>query len=100
MNQLVHADIFFFITSIAVVLVTIGLLIILWYALLIVRDVRDIADKARDMTGKLEVDFENARAEIKRKGRTVGSIADLFLKFVLSLVPRPKSRRKSDSEKD
>jgi hypothetical protein len=100
MNQLIHADIFFFITTIAVVLVTLGLLIILWYALLILRDVREIAEKAKDMTGKLELDFEEAREAIKRKGRAVSSIGDLFLKFVLNLVPRPKSRHKEKREED
>ena len=92
MNQLVHADIFFFISSIALVLLTIALLVVLWYLILILRDVRDIADTAKDISGKVGEDFESVRADIKRKMKTARSIPGFILKFLTRFVSPSKKR--------
>lgn len=94
MDTLIHADIFFFITAIAVVLATGALLVALWYVIQILRDVREISAKAKNAADKLEVDFETLRADLKHKGTKVGSIADMILAFIGSWIPRPKKQKK------
>jgi formate-dependent nitrite reductase membrane component NrfD len=47
MNSLVHADIFFFVSTIAVVLVTILLIILFIFIVKILQDVRNFTRKAR-----------------------------------------------------
>jgi len=93
MNTLIQADIFFFITAIAVVLGTGAFLVASWYVIQILRDVREISTKAKNAAGKLEVDFEALRTDLKHKGTKVGSIADMILAFIASWIPRPKKKK-------
>lgn len=93
MNTLIHADIFFFITAIAVVLGTGVFLVASWYVIQILRDVHEISTKAKNAAGKLEVDFETLRSDLKRKSTKVGSIADMVLAFIASWVPRPRKKK-------
>lgn len=93
MNTLVHADIFFFITAIAVVVSTVAFLIAAWYVIQILRDVREISTKAKGAAEKLETDFDALRADLKRKGTKVGSIGDMILAFFASLIPKPKKSK-------
>lgn len=44
MDTLIHADIFFFITSVAVVVLTILLVVVLFYVIKILRNFKDISD--------------------------------------------------------
>ena len=97
MTELMHADIFFFISAIAVILVTTGLLIVLWYSVLILRDMRDIAGRAKNISGKIEEDFDSVRADIKRKVKTASSIPGVLLTFLTRLVPNSKKRRKDEN---
>ena len=48
MNTLVHADIFFFVTTIAVVVVAAALAIALMYLVRILNDVKKIAEQVRE----------------------------------------------------
>ncbi|MBP6945778.1 MAG: hypothetical protein KBC74_00370 [Candidatus Pacebacteria bacterium] len=93
MNTLIQADIFFFITAIAVVVCTAAFLVAAWYVIQILRDVREISTKAKNAAGKLEVDFETLRADLKHKGTKVGSIADMILAFIASWIPHPKKKK-------
>jgi hypothetical protein len=58
MGALVHADIFFLITTIAVVMVTIISCIVGFYVILIVRNVWYITEKARAVADEVEEDVE------------------------------------------
>jgi len=98
METLVQADIFFFITAIAVVLGTLAFLIIAWYTVQILRDVREISMKAKDAAGKLETDFDILRTEMKRKGNKASAIADMVLAFLSSLVPRPRKKKSKEGD--
>lgn len=48
MENLIHADIFFFITSVAVVVLTILVIIALIYFIKILKNVKDISETVRD----------------------------------------------------
>lgn len=68
MATLVKADIFFFITSVAVVAVTVLAVLILLYILKIVRTVKDISETVKEETGSLAGDFSRLRRKVKSEG--------------------------------
>ena len=57
METLAKADIFFFITSIAVIFVTVGVIAILYYLVTILRNIRSISDRIEEGSKALEEDF-------------------------------------------
>ena len=99
MNTLIHADIFFFITSIFIVFLTIGFVIMLAYIVPILKNIRYISMLARkegdklaqdieglrstikEEGGKLTQDIEELRGSVKEKGVKVKSILDYFITF-------------------
>lgn len=62
MESVLKADIFFFVTTIAVTLLTIGGIIIIFYIWRIVRNMKDISDRLRDQTEKVSEDIDKIRA--------------------------------------
>ena len=100
MTEVVHADIFFFITSVAIVLLTAGMLVALYFFIGILRDVRAVANKVRKASDELERDFEHLRFEVKSEGMRVKTVFDVFLGFLQRYMTRaassaPKRRKKS-----
>ncbi|MEN9647365.1 MAG: hypothetical protein RLY57_169 [Candidatus Parcubacteria bacterium] len=61
MESVLKADIFFFVTTIAVVLLTIGGIIIIIYILRIVKNMKDVTDRLRDQTVKVTEDLDELR---------------------------------------
>jgi cell division protein FtsL len=51
-NELVHADIFFVITSVAVILLTGALLCVLWHVFRLARTLRNLAEKIEAEAGE------------------------------------------------
>ena len=68
MEELMKADIFFFITSIAVILVTVGVIIALNYIVRILRNVRDISERVDEGTKALSEDLTVLRGNLKTGG--------------------------------
>ena len=100
MNSLLQANIFFFITSVSVVLLTLGLLVIVYYLVGIVRDLRAIVAKVRKAGEGIEQDFEALRMNVREEGTKGKVIVDLVLGFVTQklttlLTKRPKSKKPS-----
>jgi hypothetical protein len=103
MSEIVHADIFFFITSLCVVLVTAGILIFFYYLIPIARDIRAIVAKARKAGDEIEQDFEALRATIREEGGKGKAIIDLALGFVLNKLrssPRRRARKQESSSEE
>lgn len=101
MNTLLQADIFFFITSIAVVVVAIALCIGLWHCIHILRDARHITGKMRQAADALYGDFEHLRSEVKDEGRRAKFLVDFFLNaFFGKIIGKQKgsSRKKPNAE--
>ena len=71
MDTLVQADLFFFITSIAIVLVTIGILMALFFFIQILRDVRYTSRRIREETDRIVSDVDNLKG-------LVGGVLHLF----------------------
>lgn len=94
MSDLVHADIFFFITSISVIVLSLLVAVALFYVVKILRDIQAISAKIRKASDELEQDFESLRSAVKGEGVRVKTIFDLFLEFIIAKF-RGGSRRKA-----
>ena len=86
MQTLIHADIFFFVTTIAVVIIAVGTFIALAYVIKILRNVSDVSKKVRDESEEIVNDVHEMRHSIKKEG--------LRLKFIKSFLVRLFKTRK------
>ena len=77
MDTLVQADIFFFITSIAIALVTIAILIALFFFIQILRDVRYTSKRVREETDRIISDVDDLREFVKKEGKRVINLKKL-----------------------
>lgn len=68
MGTLIHADIFFFVTTISVVLITSLSLVVIIYVVRILNDFRYISGVVRRKTDMLAEDLDEIRNEVKREG--------------------------------
>ncbi len=90
MDTLVHADIFFFITSVVVVLIGIASLVALVYGILILKDLRRVTSTVRDETGRIAEDVADLRKDLRRKGFQLGLLFDFFRKILTGHGKVPK----------
>lgn len=97
METLIHADIFFFVTSIFVVFLIVGFVILfalaLVYIIPILRDMRDLSNIAKKEGDKLAGDIDELRTTVKAEGGKVKSVFD----YLLSLFTR-RQRIKKDKK--
>lgn len=102
MNDVLLTNLFFTITAIAVVAVTAGILLALWYVVPTLRDLRDIVRKVHRAGENLEKDFDTLRANLHEEGQKTKTIIDLVLGFVAhKLRPKPpRAPKKSSSSED
>jgi hypothetical protein len=89
MDTLIHADIFFFVTTIVVVVLGIALLIALIYLIQALRKIRNIVEQVREETVLFREDVKDLRSSIRREGFT---IAHAF-SFVQKLISKRKSKK-------
>ncbi len=75
MSEVLQANIFFIITSIAVVCVTIMVIVMLYYVIKILRAVRDIAERVREGSEVIADDVAHVREGIVT-GRFFKSVVD------------------------
>jgi hypothetical protein len=99
MQTLVHADIFFFISTIALVVLSVLLSIGLYYAIGVLRDVKEVSAKLKKASVDIEKDLEGFRNDLKAKGNKVSGVADMVLGFVArALTPGTRKRKKAEAE--
>ncbi|MCR4274498.1 MAG: hypothetical protein NUW02_00385 [Candidatus Campbellbacteria bacterium] len=79
METLIHADIFFFITSIFVVLLIITFGVSMYYIIPIFRDLRHLSEVARKEGDKLVGDIDELRGAVKEEGTKIKTIFDYFI---------------------
>ena len=91
METLIHADIFFFITSIFVGLLIIGAAVALFFIIPILKDLRYLSEIARREGEKLANDVDALRSAAREEGARVKSIFDYFLDL---FIRRRKAGRK------
>lgn len=90
MDTLIHADIFFFVTTIAVVAVTIILIVVLVYLIQILRRVRDVSEYVRQETTLFREDIQSLRADVRREGFRIES----FFGFIRNIFRKKRSTSK------
>jgi len=90
MESFIHADIFFFITSIVVVLLSIFLAILFVYGIRILRDVRHISKRVREESDRIIEDVETIRTNVKQDGLHMTTI----ISFIGKLFPRGRTIKK------
>lgn len=99
MNEVVHADIFFFISSLSVICVTIGMIALFYYVIPIARDVRAIVARLRKAGEEVEKDFEALRATLREEGTKGKTILNLVFGFVTRalqpVAPKPRAKKQS-----
>lgn len=101
MNDILLTNLFFAITALAVVAVTLGILAVLWFVVPMVRDLKEIVGKIRKAGEHVEKDFEALRANLHEEGHKAKTIADLALNFVgQKLKPKATRRPKKPSSSE
>ncbi len=93
MTEVLHANIFFVITSIAVVVLTLLVCVLLYHVIKIIKSVRRIVERVEAGSEVLAEDLEDIRASLN---------PTRIFQFVLQLlpfdIPMPRARRKQSDE--
>jgi len=90
MTTLIHADIFFFVTTIVVIIVGIALTIALIYLAKVLSDVKEITRQVKEETILFREDIGGLRNDIKKEGFRL----ERFLMFAKNLFKKTKTRSK------
>src|SRR3989344_5409205 len=92
-DTLIQADIFFFITAVAVVVITIALLVALAYFIQILRDVRYVTRRIREESDRVLSDVEHLRGFIKKEGEKVLDVKEFLGGVIGTFLSKRKSSR-------
>jgi hypothetical protein len=92
-ETLIRADIFFFISSVFVIVLTVGCVLALFYIIPTLKNIRHISSVAKEEGDKLADDIDGLRTTVKEKGAKVKSFFDYFLTF---FTGRKKNKLKKD----
>ncbi len=88
MNEILHANIFFVIASVATVIFSILLCIILYQLYKVIRTLRRIIEKVEAGSEKISADFAQVRSAVENGGM----VSKLFA-FVVGAATNRRSRR-------
>lgn len=95
MDTLIHADIFFFVTTIAIVVVALLWVIALIYLIKVLNRIKNIAEQVRDETILFREDIHGLRDSIQREGFKVKHLFNFGYDFFKKHVGK-KSKEKSE----
>jgi len=96
MQDLMKADIFFFVTTIAVILVAIGVSVGLYYIVRILRNVRDVTNRVDEGSKMLAEDLGDLRTSLKRDGFVMANVARFMQKGSRWFSRRPPRKAKEE----
>jgi len=89
MTEFIKADVFFFVTTVAIVLLAVLFAVFMFYLIGIMRNVRDISALAKDESKNIKGDIAELRTNIKREG--------LRFKHLADFIKKPHKRKKANS---
>ena len=95
MNAFVQADIFFFVTTLAILVVTIAIVIALFFFIQILRDVRHVSKRAREESDRFLTDMEDLRRFLKKEGKRAIDVKGVLESIIGTFFPRQKSPKRS-----
>ncbi len=90
-TSILKSDIFFVISSISTVIVSVGLIVALYYIIKILRDIKFLSEKAKEEGDRILEDVRAFREEAEDKGYRLTNVLYSFLGLVRA---RPKTRNK------
>lgn len=96
MESLIHADIFFFVTTVIVILLGIILIVVFVYIAKILADIREISRIARSESADIADDIHMIRSEVQAELRRGSSIVASLARVIRGLFRRRKSRVNKD----
>lgn len=91
MDTLIHADIFFFVTTIAVVVVAAVLTVALIYLAKVLSDIRKITQQVHEETVLFREDLHDLRGQVRHEGFKLQHLTD----FLNRLKKHKKNSRSS-----
>ena len=94
MDTLIHADIFFFITTIAVVVITLLVVVVLIYLIKVLNRIKSIAEQVRDETILFREDIHDLRDSVRREGFKIKNLFTVFQRFI-PFFSKQKNNKKS-----
>jgi hypothetical protein len=97
MNEILQANIFFFIASVATVVFLILISVILYHVIKIVRSIRSIVEKIEVGSEVLADDVSNLRSQIINGGGFITRFITLFINSGV-IGGQERSKRKSSSQ--
>lgn len=80
------SDVFFFITSIAVIILSVAVAAALVYAIRILRNVDHISKTVRDESDLIIKDVSKLREEAENNGVKVGRLVRIFKKYFKNII--------------
>ena len=100
MNSILQLDVFFFITSVSVVFITVAILIALIYIIKILKDVSGFFEAIHSGTKALSEDLSMVRVKLREKGIMSGLILSLLTTFIgFKQKVKERQTRKKKSKK-
>lgn len=81
MDAFAKSEIFFFVTTIAIVCISIVLFIAIVYLIRILRDVRFLSQKAKEEGGELIKDVGEFRTKVKKEGLRLVDMTGILKRF-------------------
>lgn len=95
-TSLIHADIFFFISTISLVLITAGLVIAFVYVIGILKNVREITERAKLEWTDIVADVRKLRAALRDEGVKWKHVVDLVRNFFVRDTSKKVAKKKPE----
>ncbi|MDO8430551.1 MAG: hypothetical protein Q7S72_00985 [Candidatus Taylorbacteria bacterium] len=92
MDSIIHADIFFFVTTIVAIVLGIIISIVLIYLAIILADIREISRIARRESEEIGQDIENIRSEVYDQLKKNSSVITSIVGIMRGFFRRRKTR--------
>jgi len=92
MESVLKSDIFFFITSIVVIAIGVGAVIIISYVINILRDVKDVSKTVKQETKEIAEDISQMRTRVKSGSAVVGIVT--FFKRLFARSKKGRNHKK------
>ena len=100
MRELMKADIFFFVTTIVVILVSIGVIVALYYIVRILRNVHDVTERVDEGTQALGEDLSAVRTTLKSQGFAWKHVLAFLGKHARWFPGKPRPSRRSSGKEE
>lgn len=99
MEELAKADIFFFITSVSVLLVTVGVLAVLYYVYRTVKNLKDLSERLKTGGEEFMNELADDTSAIRHGLRKYGSKAAKILIFALGEYIKKKTASRKQKKR-